>query len=184
MPPTPAVGGDREGCAGLGDKSCSLSDSLDPIGFQARHIVVPNPIAAKVQARGQRTLVCVRRGSSRPSCVLRVAVVHGSPRASMLDCAPVTGPCVCSDGERGVVLELTSQLLEDEVASKGGIDFVDINMVGRAFYTFFPKKYVFSVFFSFSFWLFFIFLPPVVFFLLLLLIQCAMMSISYIDSRL
>ena len=53
-----------------------------------------------------------------------------------------------------------AQLLEDEVASKGGIDFVDINMVGRAFYTFFPKKYVFSVFFSFSFWLFFIFLPP------------------------
>ena len=117
MPPTPAVGGDREGCAGLGDKSCSLSDSLDPIGFQARHIVVPNPIAAKVQARGQRTLVCVRGGSSRPSCVLRVAVVHGSPRGSMLDCAPVTGPCVCSDGERGVVLELTShELLEDEAS--------------------------------------------------------------------
>lgn len=34
-----------------------------------------------------------------------------------------------------------AQLLEDEVASKGGIDFVDINMVGRAFFfTFFPKK--------------------------------------------
>ena len=106
MPPTPAAGGDREGWVlALETRDLLTVNSLEAIGFQAHHIVVPNPVTAEVQAiRGvQRALVCCVRAAAAnalapcawPSCAREPASQPARSR-------PSDGThCVCSDEQRG-----------------------------------------------------------------------------------